>query len=201
MKILQEVLAAIGGGVVVIIGLLTFGKSIATKFIDTLIEASAEKSIKKLENRFARSLSAYEILLKKELDYYESIDSIYAELIVRVQDCCDEIVEEKPDYSKRCEAAREELTYLLQNIPVLKNCALQYQAYIPDDIFQINSSVIGVLQEKAKILHPELKKLFDRMESDIDIAAIKDAEHEMLISLAAAEFSISRRLRALAECN
>lgn len=199
MDFLKEILAAIGGGAAVLIGLLAFGKSIINKYIDTLIETSAEKNIRKLENRFARSLSAYEFLLKKEMNYYESIDLIYAELIVRVQDCCGEILEKENERSDRCEKARDELTYLLQNTPVLKSCALQYQAYIPHDIFKANSDVIGVLQEKARIIHPELKKLFEGKECEIDKPAVEDAQKEILMAIAVAEFAISRRLKILSE--
>ena len=199
MDFLKEILAALGGGMVVLISFLTFGKSIVSKYIDTLIEASAEKNIKKLENRFARSMSAYEILLKKEFDYYESIDSTYAELIVRVQDCCAEILGRiEKEFSDRCENAKEELVFMIQCIPPLKNSTLQYQPYIPDEIFKANSMVINTLQEKVRILRLELEKLFDRNETEIDTQSVENAEKEILMAVTAAEFSISRRLRILA---
>lgn len=200
MDFLKELLAALGGGMVVLVCFLTFGKSLVSKYLDTLIETSAEKSVKKLENRFARSMTAYEILLKKEFDYYESIDSIYANLIVRVQDCCDEILGKiEKEYSERCEKAREEYGYMLKSIPTLKNNNLQYQAYIPNEIFRANTEVIGTLQRKVGALHPEIKKLFGGDESKIDIQVVEETEKEILMAIAAAEFVISKRLKELSE--
>lgn len=184
----------------VLVGFVAFGKSLVSKYIDTLIEASAEKNIKKLENRFARSMTAYEILLKKEFDYYSKIDAIYAELIVRIQDCCDEILGEiEKERPMRCEDAREELIYILQSIPVLKNYVLLYQVYIPIDIFKASAAVVDVLQEKTRILHSELKKLFDDNESDIDRNAVEEAKKEIITTLAVVELSINKRLNNLAE--
>lgn len=46
MDFLKELLAALGGGMAVLVGFVAFGKSLVSKYIDTLIEASAEKNIK-----------------------------------------------------------------------------------------------------------------------------------------------------------
>lgn len=53
-------------------------KGIFEKYIYTQIGKSAEKELEKAKSSFSRSFTAYEILLKKEFEYYESIDKIYA---------------------------------------------------------------------------------------------------------------------------
>ena len=83
---LKDLLIELGGTISIIITCLVFLKNILKKYINTIIETSADKSIEKIKNKYSRTLTAYEILLKKEFEYYEKKDCIFADLIVDIQD-------------------------------------------------------------------------------------------------------------------
>ena len=78
---LKNMLAAIGGGTVVLVGVLTVFKGLLVKLFETGIESSFEKKLEKFKNNLKRSTTAYEILLDREMRFYEKIDPITAELV------------------------------------------------------------------------------------------------------------------------
>ena len=83
---LKELLISIGGGSVVAVIFYIGLKTAVVKIVDKAIDASFERSTLKLSNRLERTTKAYEILLKKEFDYYEKLDPYLARIIPLVQD-------------------------------------------------------------------------------------------------------------------
>ncbi len=77
----ESLLAAIGGGTVVLVGILTIFKGLLVKLFETGIESSFEKNIEKFRNKLERSTRAYEILLDREMRFYEKLEPIVAELV------------------------------------------------------------------------------------------------------------------------
>ena len=77
---LKDLLVAIGGGSVVLIGILTIFKQLFLKLFETGIEVSFEKNMEKYRNKLSRSTKAYEILLDKELGFYNVLDPYFATL-------------------------------------------------------------------------------------------------------------------------
>lgn len=65
---------ALGGGTVVLIGMLTICKGLFIKFFESEIESSFEKSLERFKNKMERSTRAYEILLDREMRFYERIE-------------------------------------------------------------------------------------------------------------------------------
>ena len=59
---LSDLILAVGGGSVVLIGILTVFKKLFIKFFETGIESSFEKNIEKFKNKLERTTRAYEIL-------------------------------------------------------------------------------------------------------------------------------------------
>lgn len=197
--IIRDVLAALGGGAVVLGILVAFGKEIIKKSVDVAIETAAQKSLKKLENQFARNMSAYEILLRKEFDYYESIDSIYSELISRVQDCCRALSGEYPhEHIGRFRIAKEELLFIGKSTIDLKSKNLKFQPYIPHEMFMVNGEVTSTLDKHTPFLFESLKKLNNNEPVD-DIPMIEEIEKDILMSIAQANVTIHNRLRTLSE--
>ena len=203
MEILKELLAALGGGIIVLTGFLYFCKGIVNKYIDSLIETSAEKNIKKIENKFARSISAFELLLKKEFDFYESIDTLLAELIVHIQDCHSGITEPDlyEDRVSQCNMTRDTFARLLKIIPELKNYNLRYQPYIPKEIFSATTALISTLQNSSDVLLTELKKVFDNKIEDVNVEAITEIKDCVLMDIAFLELKIKSRLNSLSNDN
>ena len=134
---IKELLIAIGGGTTVTVALLTVLKSIVSKIVDKAIDTSFEKSTIKLSNKLERTTKAYEILLRKEFDYYERIDPYMATLVPLVQDFeywATKSQEDDPDDAK--EKYREHILEYLKMIPEIKNDSVLFQPYIPEDIFE-----------------------------------------------------------------
>lgn len=78
---LRNLLAAVGGGTVVLVGALTIFKGLLIKFFETGIESAFEKNLSKFNNKLERSTRAYELLLDREMRFYEKLEPIVAELV------------------------------------------------------------------------------------------------------------------------
>lgn len=198
-NLLNEILIQLGGTVSIIIVCLIFFKNILNKYIDTIIESSAQKSIEKLKNQFSKTLSAYELLLKKEFEYYESIDCILADLIVDIQDFKSNSINEFDfDIEKRLDIVSNASLRILKSIISIKRSSLLYQSYIPRSIMHNSTLVVVKLQENANLISNSFKLLQDSKEDEINIEQIKSFSDDILLLIANLETSISIRLRELA---
>ena len=198
-NLLNEILIQLGGTVSIIIVCLIFFKNILNKYIDTIIESSAQKSIEKLKNQFSKTLSAYELLLKKEFEYYESIDCILADLIVDIQDFKSNSINEFDfDIEKRLDIVSNASLRILKSIISIKRSSLLYQSYIPRSIMHNSTLVVVKLQENANLISNSFKLLQDLKEDEINIEQIKSFSDDILLLIANLETSISIRLRELA---
>ena len=86
MEFLKDVLAAVGGGLGIVLFFLAFGKGIIEKWVDTTIEKTAEKSLAKYANALERRTKAYEMLLEKEFSFFETASAFVSSLVVDIQD-------------------------------------------------------------------------------------------------------------------
>ncbi len=193
---LKEMLELVGGISVVVCTTLVFCKGIFQKYIYTQIEKSAEKELERAKNTFSRSFIAYEILLKKELEYYESIDKIYAEVIVDVQDVGFYSIENQ-DVKKEsiCENIKEVSLRLLQAIKDLKNLNLLYQVYVPMEIFDVTGQVVIALQDNCKLMAKTAANVFEGKECDEE--KIKKFIKSVLSQIALSNTLIKTRLETL----
>lgn len=195
---LKDLLIELGGTISIIIACLLFLKNVLKKYIDTIIESSADKSIEKLKNKYSRTLSAYDILLKKEFEYYEKIDCIFADLIVDIQDFKASIINEfRFDIEKRFNIAKSTGLKLLETIINLKKFNLLYQSYIPNNIFNYSTSIIEELQKNTDLISDSLKLLGDKQEDKLNLNAIKDFTSKILLLIANTEVSIKTRFQDL----
>ena len=195
---LKEMLEIVGGISVVVCTTLAFCKGIFQKYIYTQIEKSAEKELERAKSTFSRSFIAYEILLKKELEYYESIDKIYAEVIVDVQDVG--FYSTKNHDIKResiCENIKEVSLRLLQAIKDLKNLNLLYQVYVPMEIFDVTGQVVISLQDNCELIAKTAANVFEEKECDDE--KIKRFIESVLSQIAISNTLIKNRLEILAK--
>lgn len=129
---LKDLIVAVGGGTVVLVGVLTIFKNLLIKLFETGIESSFEKNLEKYRNKLSRSTKVYEILLDREMRFYEKIEPIFAELVPLEHDLLyylkkDETVDRKAG----CEAFRKHFGRYTELIKTLKNETLIHQSYIP----------------------------------------------------------------------
>ena len=136
--------------------------------------------------------------MKKEFEYYEKIDCIFADLIVDIQDFKSSTINEFGfDIKKRFDIAKSTGLKLLETIINLKKFSLLYQSYIPDNIFDYSMSIIGELQENCDLISDSLKLLGDKQEDKLNLNAIKDFTSKILLLIANTEVSIKTRLQDL----
>lgn len=196
MEYIKTILTTIGGVTLILTFVFTFLKGIGEKYIDSLIKKSANKELEKAKNKMARSMSAYELLLNKEFEYYQKIDNIYASLIVDIQDVYWYMVEARNlEFEQRCNKLKEISIRIVKIVPELKNFNLMYQCYIPLDVFKGTGYVIGCLQDGLEKLVSNIELFYDNM--DIDKEELLEYEDNVLMSIAWANNKIKDRLSNL----
>lgn len=198
MEFFKSLLEIVGGATVIVTATLVFCKSIIEKVIQTQIEKSANKELEIAKSNLSRRMSAYEILLQKEIDYYQSIDKIYAELIVDVHDFKFYSIESSDIDSKvKNEQIKDISLRTLQSIKDLKNLNLVYQIYVPTEIFSITGNVIESIQDNCELIRETAVKIFEQKECDEE--RINKFVKEILGAVAMANAFIRNRLEQLSK--
>ena len=197
---LKELIAAIGGGSVVLIGLLTIFKSIFLKLFESGIETSFEKNIEKYRNRLSRSTKAYEILLDKEFSYYSSLDPYLAILVPLIQDLVYYTdFSQQMDEENRKTRYKEKMLEYLEMIPKIKNDVVLYQPYIPNNVFVEVTQLVKLSQDNMTFWHEVANKLFYKQDSSIDTIKAEQISESVLKQIGIIEMEIKRRLLQLSE--
>lgn len=197
-EIIKNLLELVGGISVVVCVTLGLCKGVFEKYIYTQIEKSAEKELERVKNTFSKSFTAYEILLKKEFEYYESIDKIYAEVIVDVQDVGFYSIEDHDIKREiKCENIKEISLRLLQAIKNLKNLNLLYQVYVPVEIFSVTGQVVSTMQDNCKLIEKTAVNVFEG--KDCDEVKIKEFIKGILSAIALSNALIRNRLDTLSQ--
>lgn len=195
---LENLLTAIGGGTVVLVGVLTIFKGLFVKLFETGIESSFEKNIEKFKNYLDRSTRAYEILLDREMRFYENLEPITAELIPLEHDLLYYLkYEEDADREKQCEAFRKHFKRYCELIKDLKNENLIHQSYIPQEVFNAFTSVVKQMQDDMPLWFDMAKFLFAGEYDKIDYEKCKTTIDTLLMQLAFAETMVRKRLEQL----
>lgn len=70
-EFINDLLLAVGGGVGVALIFLGLFKNVVQKWIESTIDKVADKKLAKYSNSLTRKTMAYDLLLKKEFDFYE----------------------------------------------------------------------------------------------------------------------------------
>lgn len=195
---LESLLTAIGGGTVVLVGGLTIFKGLLIKLFETGIEASFEKNLEKFRNKLERSTKAYEILLEREMRFYEKLEPITAELVPLEHDLLYYLKhDEKADREKQCEAFREHVKRYCELVKDLKNENLIHQSYIPQEVFDAYTIVVKQMQDDIPLWFDMAKPLFAGEYEKIDYEECESAVDTFLLQLAFAETMVRKRLKQL----
>lgn len=195
---LESFIATIAGGAVVLTGVLTIFKGLLIKLFETGIESSFEKNIEKFRNKLERTTRAYEMLLDKEMRFYEKKETIVAELIPLEQDLL--------YYLRHCEGGKHEqeeekfrnhFKRYTKLIIVLKNEILIHQSYIPQEVFCAFSSVVKQMQDDLNYWGDMIEFMFSGEYEKIDYQKGEQIVDNFLKNIAFAEMKIHLRLKDL----
>ena len=195
---LKEFFVAIGGGSVVLIGILTIFKKLFLKMFETGIEASFEKNLEKYKNQLSRSTKAYEILLEREMRFYERLEPIFAELVPLAHDLIyylnrDENVEREVE----CEAFRTNFGRYTELIQLLKNEILLHQSYVPQSVFMTSTAIVKQMQDDLNYWYEMAKLLFAGSYEKIEYEKGEMTVDNLLMRIAASELEVKKRLEEL----
>lgn len=194
----KEIIIAAGGGTVVLIGFLFFLKYVVQKIANSAIDTAFDKNIIKFSNKIERTTKAYEILMKKEFDFYEKVDSPLASLIPSIVDMHDFVVQpNKFENLDVKEKYKEAFLNYLENMICIKEDVLIYQAYIPETVFNMAMNLIGLLQTYIDFFSETLHIIWKKKEGDVDINQMNQINDTLLISIAKLEVTIKTRLQEL----
>lgn len=198
MEYLGKILEIFGGVTVVALATIGFCKKIIEKYIHTQIEKTANKELEIAKSKLSRSMSAYEILLKKEFEYYQEIDKIYADLVVNIQDIrfySNETI--SIDNNNRWERIKECSLIVLNYIMKLKSLNLIYQVYVPMEISKITGEVVIELQNNTILIKSTLASVFNDMKCESD--RIDEFVNKVLLSVAMSNSFIRKRVEELSK--
>lgn len=195
---LQELFVALGGGTIVFVGIFTIFKRIFIKFAEAVIESTFEKSLEKYKNKSERSVCAYELLLDREMRFYERIEPIIAELIPLEYDLlyCLEY-DEHIECQDKCELFRKSFRRYCELSKELKNENLIHHTYVPQGVFDAFSNVVKTMQEDAQYWFNIAQLLFEGKYDKIDYNKAQNNVDALLSHVAVAERTVKKRLQQL----
>ena len=197
---LKSLLTAVGGGTVVLVGILTIFKNLFLKLFETGIESSFEKSLEKYRNKLSRSTKAFEILLDREMRFYERMEPLYAELIPLQQDLIYYARrDEELDHAVECEEFRTHFKRYAELIKEIKNEVLVHQVYIPQNIFSASTVVVGQMQSDLQFWLDVGKAQFNGKYDTIDYKKGQEMIDTVLAHIVEAQLAIKNRLEELSK--
>lgn len=195
---INSTITAIGGGVVVLIGILTVFKRVFVKLFEAGIEASFEKNFEKFKNKLYRTTKAYEILLDREMRFYGRLESIVAELVPLMHDLLYHLKNEgELNRDLQGEEFRECLIRYCQLVINLKNETLIHESYVPREIMQIFDNLVRRMQDDVKLWYNGERSLRDGKHNKIEYQQYEAVIKEVFILLAFGQAAIRRRLGGL----
>lgn len=194
----NELLIAIGGGSIALVGVLTIFKSLLMKLFETGIEASFERNLEKYRNKLSRSTKAFDILLDREMRFYERMEPIFAELVPLVHDLLYYMQrDEEIEREKECEAFRENFGRYIELIKELKNETLIHQSYVPQNVFVAATALVKKMQDDSDYWFRMAKHLFAGEYEKIDYTLGEQKVDTILLCLTRTELEIKKRLEEL----
>ena len=199
-EFVNDILLVFGGGAAVLVGAFTIFKDLIIKYLEGSIESTFNKKLEQYRNSLYRSTKAYEIILNRELKYYEQLNLHLAELIPLVQDL---VYYLKPNEYKnqieQFEAFKKNYLRYLDLLLLLKNESLIFRLYTTEEIFQEVTSVIIQMQDDGHFWSEQGLLLNDKKSLEINFEKCEYQKDTLLILIASAQVAVFKRLKVLSE--
>lgn len=196
---LQNILLSVGGGTVVLVGVLTIFKQLFLKLFEAGLKNSFEKNLESYKNKLTRTTKAYEVLLDREMKFYENIDLLIAELIPLMQDLPYYLTENNDaDRMFKCEKYKNVSIRYCEMIKKIKNEILTYQVYIPKCILDATLAVVKEMQNQLYFWRGMAVELFNNNYENIENKKADEYSNMVLSAVIHTEMTIQKRLEELA---
>ena len=184
----------------ILCGCIFLIKKVVSLTIETIFSDNSSKKMQSHINILNRRTMAYEILLKKELEYYENINDFISEIVVLIQDVCwnysqidkTSDIKEKEKYRQ---ASADNFKNLLKIIPKTKKDLLVFKNYSVVEITNEHTNLVCYLQENTENITEILKEKYTKKSEEI----LKNITNEVLQLSALLSAVIQVRQRELSE--
>lgn len=153
----------LGASVVVIMSIPLFVKRAVETYAEKVVGNVFEKRIEKYKAELSRATMAREVMLEREMAFYDIIDEQIAELVPLIQDVRDDLTEwpftkEKQDRFVRIPELSIEM----------KDVSLRYEAYVPTDVWAAFNQLVVELQSQRGQWLDFAKKISSENEVDVE---------------------------------
>lgn len=153
----------LGASVVVVMSIPLFVKRAVETYAEKVVGNVFEKRIEKYKAELSRATMAREVMLEREMAFYDIIDEQIAELVPLIQDVRDDLTERPFTKEKRDRFVR---------IPELsiemKDVSLRYEAYVPTDVWAAFNQLVVELQSQCDQWLDFAKKISSENEVDVE---------------------------------
>lgn len=115
---------------ILIIGLIIFcGKKFINEYIETLFNKKFNNELEKYKDTLNRNKMAYEIMTKKEFEFYETYQKLLSDLIVMSSNLASTVfIENSKESFNLC-------TMILDKVLICDGLIVAYHSYIPETLY------------------------------------------------------------------
>lgn len=175
-------------------------KKVVSITIETMVNDKSSKKIQTHINALNRRTIAYEILLKKELEYYENINDFISEIVVIIQDIywnysqINKLTDSK-EKEKSVKTTADKIINILKLIPKTKKDLLVFKNYSVVDVTNAHTAMVCYLQENSDSFVKIVKEKYSKKNEEI----LKNITNESLKLSAHLSAVIQIRQKELSE--
>lgn len=198
IEIIKNLFIAIGGGATAAAIVVGFIKLAFSKLFENTVDAIFDKNLESYRNKLNRTTTAYEIILRKEFDFYERVDSHIATYVPSVQNLESYAIGNgitDIDYQRK--KYMETLRAYWETLPAPKSDILIYQSYIPENVSIEVFMLIGLLQDKLELWRDIANLILEASGDDIDEEAVSEASKLLIAQMESVTVAVRNRLNEL----
>ena len=197
-NLVESLIAGLGGGISIFICFVVFAKDIFQKWIDNAFEKSSGKYLARFTNILQRKTEAYKTLLDNELSFYKEMNSVIANIIVKIQDFSYYLgVDEKHETKIDIERAKRQITDVLKCTMEMKNKYLSNEVYIHNSVADAIIKLITDIQNKTDEIVTIINQRTKKRKKGDSFRSIKEIENAILYDCKTVNMRIKERLESL----
>lgn len=163
---------------VLIVSIPLFVKRAVEAYADKAVGNIFEKQLEKYKAELSRATMAREVMLGREMAFYDKIDAQIAELVPLIQDARDDLTERPFTKEKR-----DRLVRIPGLVVEMKDVSLRYEAYVSTDIWIAFNELVVELQSQCGRWLDFAKKISSENEVDAEGEGAAEQMCDRVLSL------------------
>lgn len=197
MEFLGQLLAAVGGALGIALILMGMGKNFIVKWVETSIEATAEKSLAKYSDTLDRHTKAYDMILQKEFTFFECASKFTSAVFLGNEDAQHHLGLRK---SKQVnfKLAEHQIKTILKKTVEFKRDILLANPYLPMSISAAASALIDFMDGEYVQAVEEILSDHDKLDENAK-TKFNSIDSHLMYHCAFLNAKISDRVKELCE--